>query len=89
LKIVKRFSEMSVYNKPAQRNIPEDGILHSHRRESLKSYNSVFVATGYELDLRGSISDRIVSGETAPSIHCYIVLVAFVDPEPVRTLQSR
>jgi hypothetical protein len=23
---------------PARRHIPEDGILHSHRRENLKSY---------------------------------------------------
>jgi hypothetical protein len=29
-----RSSEMSVYNKPTRRHIAEDGILHSHRRES-------------------------------------------------------
>jgi hypothetical protein len=33
-----RYSEMSVYNKPTRRHIPEDGILHSHRRENFKSY---------------------------------------------------
>jgi hypothetical protein len=31
-------SEMSVIKIATRRNIPEDGILHSHRRENLKSY---------------------------------------------------
>jgi hypothetical protein len=35
------FSETSVLTRTTQRNIPEDAILHSHRRENLKSYNSV------------------------------------------------
>jgi hypothetical protein len=30
--------EMSVLTRATQRNIPENGILHSHRRENLKSY---------------------------------------------------
>jgi hypothetical protein len=28
----------SVLTRPTRRNIPEDGILHSHPRENLKSY---------------------------------------------------
>jgi hypothetical protein len=32
-------SEMSVLTRATWRNIPEDTILHSHRRENLKSYN--------------------------------------------------
>jgi hypothetical protein len=32
-------SETSVLARATQRNILEDGILHSHRRENLKSYN--------------------------------------------------
>jgi hypothetical protein len=32
-------SETSVLTRPSRHNIPEDTILHSHRRENLKSYS--------------------------------------------------
>jgi hypothetical protein len=34
-----RFSETLVDTRTTRRYIPEIGILHSHRRENLKSYN--------------------------------------------------
>jgi hypothetical protein len=33
-----RSSETSVFTTATRRNIPEDRIFHSHRRENLKSY---------------------------------------------------
>jgi hypothetical protein len=38
--------ETSVRTKATRRNIPEDGILHSRRRENLKSYIAL---TGWSL----------------------------------------
>jgi hypothetical protein len=41
-----RSSETSVLTGATRRNIPEDGILNSHRREKLKSYIAL---TGWAL----------------------------------------
>jgi hypothetical protein len=41
-----RKSETSVLTKATRRNIREDGILHSHRSENLKSYIAL---TGWSL----------------------------------------
>jgi hypothetical protein len=41
-----RSSETPVLTRATRRNLPEDGILHSHRRENLKSYITL---TGWTL----------------------------------------
>jgi hypothetical protein len=40
------FSEESVQIRITRRHVPEDGILHIHRRENLKSY---IYLTGWDL----------------------------------------
>jgi hypothetical protein len=51
-------SETSVLLRATQRNIPEDDILHSHRRENLKSYTLVaqvsYKVLSFRLTLAGS-----------------------------------
>jgi hypothetical protein len=37
-----RSSETSILTETTRRNIPEDGTLHSHRRECLRSYNYTY-----------------------------------------------
>jgi hypothetical protein len=46
MKVVLCSSEPSVLRRATRRNIPEDAILHSHRRENLKSYIAL---TGWTL----------------------------------------
>jgi hypothetical protein len=41
-------SETSVLTRAARRNNPEDTILHSHRRENLKSYKTKHNVTIWE-----------------------------------------
>jgi hypothetical protein len=47
-----RFSETSVLTRATRRNIPEDGILHSHHRENFKSYVAL---TGWALQRRRNV----------------------------------
>jgi hypothetical protein len=48
-----RSSETSVLTRAARRHIPEDGILHSHRREN---FNSYIALTGWTLYRRSDVS---------------------------------
>jgi hypothetical protein len=43
-----RSSETSVYTRSTRRHIPEDGILHSHRRENLKSYITFYCVNVFD-----------------------------------------
>jgi hypothetical protein len=46
-------SETTVLTRATQRNIPEDAILHSHRREKLKSYIAL---SGWIVQQRRNVS---------------------------------
>jgi hypothetical protein len=49
-------SETSVLTRPIQRNIPEDTIFHSHRRENLKSYMRVICLLFLHVHLGSAIT---------------------------------
>jgi hypothetical protein len=45
-----RFSETLILTRATRYNIPEDTILHSHRRENFKSYKLLLSNRVYKLD---------------------------------------
>jgi hypothetical protein len=79
-------SEMSFLSTVTWRNIPEDGILHSHRRENLKSGLAL---TGCTLKLRRNVSparyelgfyipeDGIIHSHCRENIKSYIELTGW------------
>jgi hypothetical protein len=74
-------SETSVLTRATRRNIPEDTILHSRRRENLKSYiipNSLRQAAGLTLVLSESCRKEISLVRTGNQtlatgavVHCF------------------
>jgi hypothetical protein len=61
-----RFSETSILTRAIGCTIPEDDILHSHRRENLKSYTAL---TGWALQRRRNVFLVIYELGFLPS-HC-------------------
>jgi hypothetical protein len=59
-------SETSVLKSAMLRNIPEDAILHSHRRENLKSYEH------QEFSLGVNAGRRVILTTSPPSVGHYL-----------------
>jgi hypothetical protein len=63
-------SETSVLTSATTRNIPEDDILHCHRRENVKSYTAL---TGWTLYWKHSVSCEVRTGIYTPEDDILVV----------------
>jgi hypothetical protein len=53
-----RKTETSVLTKATRRNIPEGGIIFTHRRENIKSYTVLFIITVPNVRILGSVLEQ-------------------------------
>jgi hypothetical protein len=74
------FSETLVLTRATRRNIPEDGILHSRRRENLKSYNREFCS--YVAQTQIKQSPQIIFIGNAPLCARLVALLTKTDGQP-------
>jgi hypothetical protein len=80
------FSEISIQTTATRRHIPENGILHIHRQETLKTYIAL---TGWALQRRSNVSpvkyelgfyipeDDILHSHRRENLQCYIALTGW------------
>jgi hypothetical protein len=77
-------SETSVLTRTTRRNIPEDAILHSHRRENLKSYICVTFWRVFVPVIFGTVQEHISAFSLASVTHdlanlCLLKLLRILD----------
>jgi hypothetical protein len=67
----RNFTERMVSSGMLRRNVPEDTIFHSHRRENLKPYTK-FHCIYFDTNRRriGFKLRWLIPGETEPGSHC-------------------
>jgi hypothetical protein len=79
-------SETSVLTRATRRNILEDAILHSHRRENLKSYIVVWILRAAVRSQWDASARILVTGaalRTGACVILEIVSVRGVSDEPI------
>jgi hypothetical protein len=63
-----RSSETSVHTRFTRRNIPNGGILRSHRRENLKSYRTFFSTISSNIKIEKEMFNSSKRGHAAAQL---------------------